>query len=239
MSKNFIANFPDMMHVLITDLYKYTAAVCKKLPHQQQPVAQICQVRMNSKLPCIAERFDHFRFLRQIFVFSVFYITLINKRLKIGAVFDSIRRIDIGHLHLSCHSFFFKQRIHDNKAVPRNHAVGPVYAVLIEFDGISPAAHSFQRGFKKTHLPFFHIFSNPLNGMYDFVRFDGFMDMDRRYGHVKTHPFCFTGPFQRRVQMRIKLIGFYPLYLLIMLCHSYRRIVGAFLILMRIGFNFP
>ena len=71
------------MHILIADLHKNAACIGQKFPCKQQPVPQITEIRMDAKLPCIPESFDHFRFLRQVFVFFILDIPFIHKRLKV------------------------------------------------------------------------------------------------------------------------------------------------------------
>ena len=50
---------------------------------------------MNSKLPCVAKCFDHFGFLSQILVLAICDIPLVDKRLEIRSVFDTVRRVNI------------------------------------------------------------------------------------------------------------------------------------------------
>ena len=64
---------------------------------------------MNAQFPRIAERLDHFRFLRQVFVLAVFDVALVDEGLEVGAVADAVGRIDVDHLHLPGHALLLQQ----------------------------------------------------------------------------------------------------------------------------------
>src|SRR5437867_7437207 len=100
------------MDILIADLYETRSTLMQKFARQQQAVTKISQVRMDAQFPCISEGTDHLRFLSQIFVLPVFYITPVNERLEVGAVPDAVRRVYVDHLHLTGQSLLLNQRVH-------------------------------------------------------------------------------------------------------------------------------
>ena len=79
---------------------------------QQEPIAQISQVRVNPQLPRIPERLDHLRLLREVRIIAVLHVALADKRLKIAPVLDAIGWVDVDHLNPAGHALFLKQRIH-------------------------------------------------------------------------------------------------------------------------------
>ena len=67
---------------------------------------------MNVKLPRVSKGFDHLRFGGEVVVLTVFYFSLIHKRLEVGTVFDAVRRVNVDHLDLTAHTFFFQEAVH-------------------------------------------------------------------------------------------------------------------------------
>ena len=195
---------------------------------------------MNAQFPGVPEGLDHLRLLGQIFVLFILYIPLVHKGLEIGAVLDAIGRINIHHLYLSGHALFLQQRIHDYQAVSGNHPIGPVDSMLVKLDRLPAAAHPLSRSFRFKHgllphkLPFQGLGILLHNMGNNAVRLDGFVNMDRRCGHLKTGALGFTRPLERGVKMSVKLIGFYFFFCLIMLGHTHWRVVGAFFIIVSI-----
>ena len=198
---------------------------------------------MDAQFPSIPEGLDHLRFLRQILILFVLYISLVHKGLEIGAVLDAIGRIDIYHLHLPGHTLLFQQRIHDHQAVSGNHPVGPVDAVLVKLDGLPAAAHPLCSGFcfKQAELSFYLpslrigvLLGHPGN---DVQRLDGLMNVDRGGRDFKTHSLRLACPLECGVQVWIKLVGLEFLLRLIMLGHTHRRVVGTLLVIVRIVVN--
>ena len=198
---------------------------------------------MNTKLPSITESLNRLRFLRQILVLFILHIPLVHKRLEIGAILDTIGRVDVDHLYLAGHTFLLQQGVHDDQAVSGDHTVRPVDTVLIEFNALPAAAHTLRRGFSLEqgllafHLTFQRIrifLHDPRNNA---VGLDGLMNMDRGSWDLKTHPLSLACPLQGRIQMRIKLVGLDLFLCLIMLRHSDWRIVCTLFIIMGICFN--
>jgi len=125
------------MHVLITDLHKDAAGFGKQFAGQQQAVAQVGEVGMDAHFPGIAEGADLLWLGGQVFVLAVLNVALVYKGLKVGAVPDAIRGVDVNHLDLTSHAFLFQQRIHDQQGVSSDQAVRPVVWVLIKLDGFA------------------------------------------------------------------------------------------------------
>ena len=231
------------MNIFVTDLHKNASAVGEQFPRKQQTIAQVRQIGVNAQFPSIAERFDHFRFLRQILVFAVFHVALIHERLKIGAVFDPIRRVDIDHLNLSRHALFFQERVHNDKTVPGDQAVRPSFFMPVKFNGFPALAHSFGGGVRREEtdlrgeLSGFRVGIFAHDAGYDIMRRNGFMDMDRRCGNVKTDPLGLARPLERRVKMGIKLICFDFFLRSVMLRHTRGRIVGTPFVIVRVCFH--
>lgn len=55
----------------------------QQISGEQQTVTEIGQVRVDAQFPGIAERADHFEFLRQILIFPIFHFALVRRR-KLG-----------------------------------------------------------------------------------------------------------------------------------------------------------
>src|ERR1700683_1728061 len=104
---------------------------------EKQAVAKVREVGVDAKFPGVAEGADHFRFLREVLVFAVFNVTAIDEGLKIGTVADTVRRINVNHLNLPTQALFFEERIHDEKRISGDEAVGPAVRVTVEIDGFA------------------------------------------------------------------------------------------------------
>ena len=134
------------MDVLIADLHKATSALVQQLLGEQQPVAQIAQIRMNPQLPRIAEGAYLFRLGSQVGILAVRHVALVDKRLKIGPVFNPVRRVDVHHLHLPAKPFLLHQAVHHQQTVTRNQPIGPIVPVLVELNGLPDRRILFGRG---------------------------------------------------------------------------------------------
>ena len=62
---------------------------------------------MDTKFPSISKCSDHLRFLREILIFAVLYIAPVYEWLEVGAIANTVRRIEINHLNLASHAFLF------------------------------------------------------------------------------------------------------------------------------------
>jgi hypothetical protein len=71
LAKDLIHQLAHVVQVLVADLYEARAAFVQYLPRQQQPIAQVGQVRVDAQLPGVAEGADHLRLLRQVLVAAV------------------------------------------------------------------------------------------------------------------------------------------------------------------------
>ena len=92
---------------------------------------------MDAYLPSVSKSLNHFRFAGQVLIFTISNFSLFNKRLEVGTVFDSVGGVDVDHLDLAAHRFFFKEAVHHQQAVARDEAVTPVMGMLVEFDGLA------------------------------------------------------------------------------------------------------
>lgn len=141
------------------------------------------------------------------FIFSIFDIPLVYKRLEVAAVFDALRRIKIDHLHLAGHPFLFQQGVHDKDTITSYQAVGPVFFVLIKINGFP---QRFFIDFEQTQLlviilVFLHSFN-------DGFRINAFVNMQAHRRHFKTGMLGFSSPLQLRVKVRVVLVCFLLLY---------------------------
>jgi hypothetical protein len=130
--KHLIHNLPHMVQVLIRNLHKHAARLMQQLLRQQQPVAQIGQVGVNTQLPGIPERLDHLRFLGEVGVGPVLDVALVGEGLEVGAVFDTVGRVDVDHLHRTGHALLLQKRVHHQQGVAGNQAVHPAPVVAVE-----------------------------------------------------------------------------------------------------------
>jgi hypothetical protein len=72
------------MKILVRDLHETGPVLVEKFFTEAQAVAEIGEVRVNSKLPSIAESLDILRFLGQIIIFiGLGNISLVDKGLEV------------------------------------------------------------------------------------------------------------------------------------------------------------
>ena len=232
-----------MMNIFITNLHKYTTAVCQEFSCQKQAITEIRKIGVNTQFPSITESLNHLRLLGQIIVLLILYISLVHKWLEIRTVFDTIGWVNIDHLHLSSHTFLLQKGVHNDQTVTSNHAVCPVDTMLVELNTFSAATHTLSGSLSLKHrlLTFYLAFQcvgiflhDPRNNA---MGLDGLMNMYRGSRDIKTHTLSLTCPLQGRIQMRIKLIGLDLFLCLIMLRHSNRRIVCTLFIIVGISFH--
>ena len=106
---------------------------------------------MNAQLPCIPKRLDHLGLLGQVGIATVFHVAFVGERLKVAAVLDAVRRVDVDHLYLPGHTFFVQQAVHHQQAVARYQPVGPAPVVFVEVHRCAQG-HALERGFKQAGL---------------------------------------------------------------------------------------
>ena len=56
---------------------------------------------------------------------SILHIALVDKGLKVGAIPDAVRWVNVDHLHFGCHPLLFKQGVHHQQAVARHQTIAP------------------------------------------------------------------------------------------------------------------
>ena len=106
---------------------------------------------MNPQFPRIAERLDHLGFLRQVGIGTVLHVALVDERLEVAAVLDSIGRVDVDHLHLPGHAFLDQQAVHHQQAVAGDQPVAPALVVAIEVDRVAQR-QALERRFEQARL---------------------------------------------------------------------------------------
>lgn len=195
------------MDILIANLHKHTAAFMQKFPCQQKTVAQVGEIGMDAEFPGVTERLDHFGFLGEVVVLAVFDIALVDERLKVGAVFDAIGRVNVNHLDLPRHALFFEKGVHDDERIPGDETVGPVVFVFVKFDGFAEGRVLGGR-LKKGELQWcggVGCFTNRFN---DGARVYALVDVERLGRDGKGEMLGFACPLELRVEMRVVGVGF-------------------------------
>src|ERR1035438_1020990 len=92
---------------------------------------------MIPQLPGVTESLDHLWFSRQVLILSILNLSTVHEWLEVRSVLNSVRRIEIDHLHMTGHALLFEQGIHDQQAVTGEHPVTPPVGVLIKLDGFA------------------------------------------------------------------------------------------------------
>jgi len=197
-----------MMEVFVGDLDEAGAGFMEQGAGEKKAVAEIGEVGVDAEFPSISKRADHFGFLREIFVFAIFNVPAIDEGLEIGAVANTVWRIEVDHLYLASQSFFFEQGIHDQQRITGDEAVGPAMGVAVKIDGFAQRWIFFAgfeevalNGFERDAVSFTDGFDNS-------ARVDAFVDMERDGGNFEGGVFFFSGPDQQRVEVRIVFVSF-------------------------------
>ena len=189
---------------------------------------------MDAELPRVAEGADGLRLLREVVVAAVLHVALVDEGLEVGAVADAVGRVDVDHLHLAGHAFFFQQAVHDQQAVSGNEPVGPVVFVLVELNGLADGRILLRRGEQRelwlaVLLPY---------RFDDAARVDAFMYVQGNRRHLKGRVFGLPRPLQLRVQVRVVGVGLLAGVLVRVRCHQAdRRVIYALLVGVGVGLN--
>ena len=125
--------------VFVADLDEAGTGFVEEVAGEKEAVAEIGEIGMDAEFPGVAEGTNHFRFLGEVFVFAVFDVAAIDEGLEIGAVADAVGRVNVDHLDLAGHAFFFEEGVHDEEGIAGNEAIGPAVGVAVE-------VHSFAEG---------------------------------------------------------------------------------------------
>src|ERR1700738_4277877 len=136
-TENLITDSSNQMNVLVGDVDEAGAGFVEEFASEEEAVAEISEVGVDAEFPGVAEGADHFWFLGEVFVLAVFDVAMVDAGLEMGAVTDTVRRVDVHHLDLAGHAFFFKKGVHDQERVAGDEAIGPSVRVAIEIDGLA------------------------------------------------------------------------------------------------------
>ena len=120
------------MHVLVADLDEHRARVGQQLARQQEPVAEIREVRVDAQLPGVAVGADLLGLAGERAVVAVLDVALVRPRLEVRVVVDAVGRVDVHALDLAGHPLAPQQRVHDQQRVAQDQPVRPVHLVLVE-----------------------------------------------------------------------------------------------------------
>ena len=123
----------------------------EEIAGEEETVAEIGEVGVDAEFPGVAEGANHFGFLGEVFVLAVFDVAAIDEGLEIGAVADAVGRVDVDHLDLAGHAFFFEEGVHDEERIAGDEAVGPAVGVAVEIDGFAEG-RIFLAGFEEIAL---------------------------------------------------------------------------------------
>ena len=92
---------------------------------------------MDAQFPGVPECLDHLGFLGQVRVRPVLHIALVGEGLKVRAVFDAIRRVEIDHLNLASHALLRQERVHDKQTVACGEPVRPSFFMVVEIERLA------------------------------------------------------------------------------------------------------
>src|SRR2546422_11660217 len=84
---------------------------------------------MNAQRPGVAERLNRENVISLI---TAFVGGRIESLLKVRVVADSVRRVDVDHLHLAAYTLVVQQRLHHLQRVAANQLVLPALLVGVE-----------------------------------------------------------------------------------------------------------
>src|SRR5881398_141084 len=88
---------------------------------------------MNAEGPSVAERLDREDVVSLI---TAFVGGRVESLLKVRIVADSVRRVDVDHLHLAAHAFVVQQRLDHLQRVATDQLVLPALSMGVELDAL-------------------------------------------------------------------------------------------------------
>jgi hypothetical protein len=139
------------MKVFVGDLDEAGAGFVEEIAGEEEAVAEIGEVGVDAEFPGVAEGTDHFGFLGEVFVLAVLDVATIDEGLEIGAVPDAVGRVNVDHLYLASHAFFFEEGVHDEERIAGDEAIGPSVGVAVEVHGFAEG-RIFLAGFEEVAL---------------------------------------------------------------------------------------
>ena len=89
------------MCIFITNLDEDTPGLRKQIAGDDKAVTKICQIGVNTKLPCVSECLDLLRLSRGILDSPIFHITFAGAHLPVGTKLDAVGRVNVDGLHLA------------------------------------------------------------------------------------------------------------------------------------------
>src|ERR1700694_140956 len=191
------------MEILVSDLDEDGAGFVEEVAGEEEAIAEICKIGMDAELPGISESAYHFRFLSKILVFPVLNVAAIDEGLEIRPVTDSVGWVDVDHLDLAGHAFFFEQGVHHEERIAGDEAIGPAVGVAVEIDGFAEwgifsarLEEIALRGLERDAVAF-------ANGFDDGARINAFVDVEGDRGNFKGSVLFFPSPNELWIEMRI------------------------------------
>src|SRR5579862_1894716 len=202
------------MDIFVRNLDEDGAGFVEEVAGEEEAVAEIGEVGMDAEFPGIAEGADHFGFLGEVFVLAVLDVAAIDEGLEIGAVANAVGRVDINHLDLAGHAFFFEKGVHDEERVAGDEAIGPAVRVAVEIYGFAERRiffAGFEEGWLKRRRRDAGGTRSAValaNGFDDGARVDAFVDVEGYGGNFEGSVLGFAGPDELRIEVRIVGVGF-------------------------------
>ena len=89
------------MDVLVADLDEAAAALGEQVPRDDEPVAQVGEVRVDAEFPGVAECLDLLDLEAGVFELAVLHVALAGADLPVRAELDAVGRVHVDHLDLA------------------------------------------------------------------------------------------------------------------------------------------
>jgi hypothetical protein len=192
--------------ILVRNLYEAGAGFVEEIAGEEEAVAEIGEVGVDPEFPGVAEGANHFGFLGEVFVLAVFDVAAIDEGLEIGAVADAVGRVDVNHLDLAGHAFFFEEGVHDEERIAGDEAVGPAVGVAVEIDGFTEG-RIFFAGFEEIALDGAAVAIAAADRFDDGARVDALMDVERDGRDFERGVLFLSGPDELGIEMGVVFVG--------------------------------
>jgi hypothetical protein len=192
--ENLFYQVSHSVDILVADLDEAGAGFVEEIAGEEEAVAEIGEIGVDAEFPGVAEGANHFGFLGEVFVLAVLDVAAIDEGLEIGAVADAVGRVDVDHLNLAGHAFFFEEGVHDEERIAGDEAVGPAVGVAVEIDGFAER-RIFLAGFEEVALGGLERNAIALaDGFDDGARVDALVDVEGDGGDFEGSVFFLAGP---------------------------------------------
>jgi len=133
-TEDLLHDLPDVVQVFVADLHEHASARMEQFASEQQAIAEIRQVRVQSEFPRVPVGLDHLGLTRQVRVVVVLHIAFADERLEIRAELHAVGRVDVDHLHLAAEPLVLEQRVHDDERVAEDEPILPLVLVLVRLE---------------------------------------------------------------------------------------------------------